>query len=195
MKTSLKLGLLTLITFTFTACFHSNESTDTPTEDSNTEMTTYQNAELSIAIPRDWEIIEAKDFSDRVAPNTVIAFRNNIKNDIYTASINIVTNERLSDKSSADHGKEIINSEKASVVEYKELSRESISLKNAGNTDAAEFIIFEGKESAEDDLVRYVQTFLAKDDKVYIVTGSYRPTEEERMTQLIQQSVKSFELK
>lgn len=195
MKTFFKLVLFSLVTLTFSACLGIGEDTDTAPVESSNESTTYQNSELSIAIPKDWEIIESKDFSDRVASNTVIAFRNNMKNDIFTANINIITNERLSDKSSSDHAKEIINSEKATITEYKELVRETVSLKNAGNTDETEFIIFEGKNSADQDLTRYAQVFLAKGDKVYIVTGSYRPTEEEKTTQLIQQSLKSFELK
>lgn len=195
MKTFFKLVLFSLVTLTLSACLGIGEDTDTAPVEGSNESTTYQNSELSVAIPKDWEIIESKDFSDRVASNTVIAFRNNMKNDIFTANINIITNERLSDKSSSEHAKEIINSEKATITEYKELSRETVSLKNAGNTDATEFIVFEGKNNADQDLTRYVQVFLAKGDKVYIVTGSYRPTEEEKTTQLIQQSIKSFELK
>lgn len=196
MKKTIQIGLISIFMLTFSGCLGFGEdTTNTDVTPANTESTTYQNSEFSMMIPKDWEIIESKDFSDRVASNTLIVFRNNIKNDVFTANINIVTNERLNDKSSAEHAKDIINSEKATLLDYKELSRETVSLQNGGNTDSSEFIVFEGRNSAGEDLIRYAQTCLVKGDKVYIVTGSYRPTEDEKITQLIQDGVKHFELK
>ncbi len=192
MKKFLQIALISVFTLTLSGCFGSS---DEVTPDTSTETTTYQNSILSIVIPKDWEIIEEKDFSSRVQGNTVIAFRNNIKNDVFTANINVVTNESLSNKSSAEHAKEIINSEKTTLFDYKELIRETISPNNAGNIDKTEFIVFEARNTADQDLLRYVQTFLVKDEKVYIVTGSYRATEDEKTVQLVQQAVKNFELK
>lgn len=197
MKKTIQIGIIALFTLTLSGCLgFGSDSTpaDTATTGS-TESTTYQNSEFSITIPKDWEIIESKDFSDRVASNTLIVFRNNIKNDVFTANINIITNERLNDKSSDEHAKDIINSEKATMLDYKELIRETVSLQNGANTESSEFIVFEGRNSAEEDLIRYAQTCLVKNDKVYIVTGSYRPTEDEKITQLIQDGVKHFSLK
>lgn len=170
-------------------------SDDTTNQVGSDALQVYETEEFKISYPKGWEVIDPSNFSDKVAPNTLVGFRNNLKNDIFTANINVVALAGEEGKSTKEQAQKIINNTKNNIFNYKEVSRSEIQLNNKDGAQTTDFIVFEGKNSAEEDVTQYAQTFISSQNKLYVATGAYRPTEEEKTMQLIQASIKTLEIK
>jgi len=99
-----KLLLLLLIPFILTGCFGGDDSSTTGGF-ANPNYNTYDNTAFTISYPKDWEVIDSKSFTSNVPAETLIDFRNNIKNEIFTANTNISQSKLPLEITSADFGK------------------------------------------------------------------------------------------
>jgi hypothetical protein len=171
------------------------DSSGEPAKTANENTITYDTGEFSIVVPKDWEIIESKDFTSEVPNETVVVFRNNVKNENFTANVNIVRNALQEPVSTLDYAKMVLNREKNGLYNYKESRRDSVKISIGGTETDTFFVLFEAKKSADDKNIRYLQTYGVKGDSAYIVTGAASPQEDANMIKTIEDTVKSFKLK
>ncbi|MFC1751417.1 hypothetical protein ACFL2V_21800 [Pseudomonadota bacterium] len=124
MKITHKLGLfITLLSsiFIFTGCFDFGGE-PAPPVDEGTKF--YDNNILSISIPKDWDILEEDDFTADVPQETLVVFRNNVKNENFTANINIVRKQLLEKLSSKDFAIMTNNRQSGGLPDYREKTKQ-----------------------------------------------------------------------
>lgn len=183
MKKTIRILSLFITVFLLTGCLGiSNNNSNKPP----TGFHSYENAEIKINVPDDWETLTKNDFKPGTPENTITAFKNNIKDSVFTANITIIKNELTADISSSDYGKALYQKIKKELLSYKE---------NRVENTAAIFIDVEGRTSTQGDLKRFIQTSQVKGKTAYIVTGSCLSPADEGLIEKIEASVRSFEVK
>ncbi len=124
-KRILTVASLLLLSLTLTGCFNSG-TTPTPTTTTNEKTRIINDAkyDFTLVIPREWDVIESKDFTSDVPSETVIVFRNNIKNEDFTANVNIVKNILQTPRETLDYAKQVLNRQTSGLYNYKESKRD-----------------------------------------------------------------------
>ena len=107
-------------TLTLGGCFNFTQKPEVkaPTDERSRIV---DDSEFSIKIPREWDIIAKKDFTNDVPQNTLMVFRNNVKNENFTANVNILKNNLLTPKETLEYAKEVINRQKTGLYNYLEI--------------------------------------------------------------------------
>lgn len=191
-----KLLLLLSIPILLTGCFGGDGTSPSGTNgSSNPNFKTYENAAFSISLPNDWEIIDSKSFTSNVPQETLIGFRNNMKNEVFTANVNISQTKLPDTTTSNDFGKSTLLKAKESLVGFIETSKEDFAL-IYGDQEITTFISgFEGKKTPADPIVRFKQLYVAYNGAGYVITAAYLPAEDESVVKMTDEMLHSFSLK
>ena len=191
-----KLLLYTLIlpVLLFTGCFGGGEEA---TDGSADNFRGYDLEEIYISVPTDWEVIEASDLPDDIAQNeAVIVFRDNVKNAVFTPNAHVIMTKLNKTLSATDFGKSKINEHKNTLLNYKEVSRDDeYKVLVNGEEQNTILVLFEGKASETDELVRFIQLYAVKDSNAYTATAAYLETSPSHVLEDSKEIVKSFEVK
>lgn len=159
------------------------------------ESSVYQTNDFSINIPADWEVIDENDFTPEVPDETVAVFRNNVKNENFTANVNVVQRGIQSPVTSMEYANLVNNRQKSGLVDYRETRKETISIASGDQKEDTYFIAFEARKSSSDPLIRYFQTYGVRGNSAYIVTGALSTQENESTVQTVEKIVRSFRLR
>ena len=191
MNKFIKFSLLFLIIISIGGCFSFGGDSDQeqPAEEG---YTTYRTDNFSIDVPSKWDVINQDEFTSDVPEVTVVVFRNNVKNETFTANVNIVARKLQEPIDSLEYAKMVVNRQSSGLIDYRELSKEEVKI-SGGETDTL-LTIFEARKNADDNLVKYIQTYGVRGDTALIVTGAVSPQESESVVQTIEKIVKSFSL-
>jgi hypothetical protein len=181
------------ILLTLSGCFSLDGGTaPVDTTQGSSQSRTYNNNQFSFVFPGSWDVIEPKDFTSDIPRETQVVIRNNIKNDTFTANINIVKNDLQTDKSSLDYAKEILNRQKTGLLDYKETKRELIKLPIGGQDQETYYVEFDARLNATDPITRFIQTYAVKDRGGFIMMASYSQQESTTVIDQLQKMVRSF---
>ena len=195
-KLVLIIGLLSLSVI-LTGCFNfggDNGTTTTTDQTGSTQVKQYQNSEFSLSYPADWELITPQDFTSDVPAETQLVIRNNLKNAIFTANVNIVKNNVPAQTATLNYAKEVLNREKTGMLDYKETKRDLTKVSVAGTEVETYTVEFEAHLTQSDPLTHFVQTFAVKGTSGYIILGSYSLQENTTVVNKISDIIKSFKL-
>ncbi len=190
-KIQYKIGLLIATFLLMTGCFGSDgNGTDIDT----TGKVSYETANFSILVPQDWEILEKNSFPSNVPSNTEVAFRNNIKSEVFTANVNIALGGVNEGVNSFDFGKSSLSNAKSSLLSYEEIgSRDHLVPAGDGNIETLVFE-FQGKKSAAEPIVKFQQLYAVMGGNSYTVTAAYLPNEDESVVKMMEEMLNSFSL-
>lgn len=186
--------IILVCTLILGGCFSFTQKPETkaPTDERSRLI---ENSEFSVRIPREWDIIEPKDFTSEVPQNTLMVFRNNVKNENFTANVNILKNNLLTEKTTLEYAKEIINRQKTGLYNYAEIKRDLVKIQTGDKKVDTYLIKFAGKKSAESEMANFIQIYAAKGNFAYIVTGALSPKETSNAASIIEEIIKSFGVK
>lgn len=191
-KKILNFSLIALTVLALAGCGNSGTQTKTTTDERSKDL---DYPEYTMRIAREWDVIEAKDFTADVPQETALVVRNNVKNEDFTANVNILRRNLQTTKETLEYAKEVINRQKSGLLNYKEDKRD-VSKMNIGDKKVDSYVVtFEGKKDAQSDLIKFVQTYAVKGNYGYIVTGSYSLKESGDNMNTVEEIVKSFSLK
>ncbi|MBI2634519.1 hypothetical protein HYW82_02520 [Candidatus Peregrinibacteria bacterium] len=190
MKKSKFFTIAVIASIFFTACGGSTEDGSNSETNNPAGSSIYETDSYSITIPSAWETIGQNDFTSNVPGETVVGFRNNIKNEIFTANINISQKETGENLTAEDFGKSTIAALKTKLISFSEINNEE---KKLSSGEPAYFIEFEGKQTATSPIVHFQQYFIG--NNVYILTAAYLANEDETVVTAIDDSLNSFTLK
>ena len=188
MKKILLLLLPLLLAFT-TGCV------DTTTTDTanNPLYYTYGATTYSLEVPNDWEVIS--QFTSDYPANTLIAFRNNLKDKDFIANINLIANNVDENMNNGDYAIGMLKQHAENLIDYRLIEQQEIEITINGQTTPTYMNYFEGRNSADSDLLKFVQVYGVNNNIGYIVTATFLPEEDEFIIENCVHVVKSLELK
>ncbi len=193
MNTALRYILTGFLLFSLTGCF--NFGGDDGEQGATAEgYTTYKTEQFNIEVPSAWEVINEDEFTRDVPDVTVVVFRNNVKNETFTANVNIVSKQLQEPVSSLEYAKMVVNRQSGGLVDYSEQAKDTIKINRGGEEVDTLLTRFEARKTASDNMVRYVQTYGVNGDTAFIITGAVSPQESESVLQTVEKIVKSFSL-
>jgi len=189
--------------FLLSSCGNSTDTTQ-PTSTDSTDVATdlaaqgkvlYQGQDFTIAVPDRWEVISKSDFTSNFPEDVVVAFRNNVKNEIFTANMTIAIQTLPEDIPSQDFGINSIKKQKEYILEFKDTRYSAQDLIYKDTKIPTYFVQSEGKKSGADPLIKFAQLFVVYNKKAYTITAAYLPTEDESVVNAINEMINSFALK
>lgn len=181
------------VSFLLTGCFGGDS---TPKTDQSTSATiVYQTNNFSINTPTDWDTIESKDFTSNIPKGTIVAFRNNIKSEVFTANLNISVADLQEAITSQDFETSSKANIKSSLLGYTETSTTSQDVKSGTATLKGVVFAFQGKKSAADPILNFKQLYLVKDKTGYTLTAAYLADEDVSVVNFLNEMLNSFMLK
>lgn len=163
-------------------------------QDTSTETRVYNNNEFSISFPASWDIIQPKDFTSDIPSETQVVLRNNLKNEDFTANINVIKHSFQTAKNSLDYGQEILNRQKNGLLNYRETKKEIVKRSIGGQSVDTYVVEFEAKLNQTDPILKFVQTFATKDNNGYTALGSYSQLENTIVINQVNQTIQSFQV-
>ena len=193
MKTNIAAILLIGASITLSGCFGGDGGSGTvPAGENSGKTSNYQSSQFSLTFPSGWDVIESKDFTSEIPRETQVLIRNNIKNDTFTANINVVRNDLQTGQSSLDYAKEVLNRQRTGLLDYKETRREIISVPVGGQGQETYYTEFEARLNATDPVLKFAQIYAASGNSGYIVMGAWSPLESSAVVEQVINTVKSF---
>lgn len=187
-----------LFVFSLSGCFSldGNSSAQNGDERSVDEQSkVYETQDYSAILPKDWQVIEKDEFTSDIPPETQVVFRNNVKNETFTATVTVVAKSLLEPVSSLEYGKLVHNRESTGLIDFKETQKDTVRIKIGDQEIETLFRVYEGRKAPNESLIRYYETYAVKDNKAYIIAGGVHPRENENVIQTVQNIVKSFQLR
>lgn len=144
----------------------------------------YSTNEISLLIPDEWEVLMPVKFKSDVPKNTLIAFRNNVQNEKFTANVIVMKNE-LSKEGvlTENYAKTLQQKMKEELSGVNEIQVEDI------------FYYIEGREQPESELKKFMQLSAVKGKNAYISLGAFLATDTEDTAKRIETMVRSFSVK
>jgi len=184
-----KLIALIALLIAFSGCGNEN---NTPEQGENPSYYVYSTTSFSIDVPNDWEVIS--QFTSDYPTNTLIAFRNNIKEQDFIANVNVVGND-VGDTNNGDYAIEMLKKHSETLIDYKLLEQKEIEIFIGGQLTPAYRNYFEGRNSPDTDIIKFIQVYAVKDGIGYIATASFLPNEDEFVIDTCVDMVESLEIK
>lgn len=155
----------------------------------------YETNVFSTVIPKTWDVYEKDDFTSDVPEETIVVFRNNVKNENFTANVNIVQNNLQQPVSLLDYAKMVNNRQRSGLYDYKEIKKEDFKMKIGSKEEPSYIVMYEAKKSPDEKVVRYIQGYGISGNSAYIITGAISTQENDNVVKTIEEIVKSFKLK
>ncbi|MBI2463405.1 hypothetical protein HYV57_00415 [Candidatus Peregrinibacteria bacterium] len=152
----------------------------------------YETDAFSLNPPKNWEKIET--FTKEYPAGVKAGFREPIKDNNFTANINITTKSVNANLNSYDFALQEIKNHENNLKNYLEITREKRTIKIGGNDTDTILITFEGRQNIENDMNRFLQIFATKEGIGYVVTGGLSQDESSDVQKEIEESLKSFEI-
>lgn len=146
----------------------------------------YSASDFSIVYPQDWELLERHTFTSLVPHQTVVAFRNNIQNEVFTANVNVSRAQIDGEIDAEDFAKSTMAKIRTTLLDVREFPMERY-----GSGVVFEF---RGRKSPAEPLVHFNNLSVVYGSSAYIVTGAYLPSEESSVVNYVDRMLKSFSL-
>lgn len=183
--------LIFTLLLSFSGCFSFEDDKNNLLDEG---FISYKTENFSINIPEKWEVITKNEFTSDIPEETIAVFRNNVKNETFTANINIVAKSIQEEINSLEFAKMVINRQSSGLIGYEESKKESFNIKVNNKEEETFLNKFEAKKTPNDINIKYVQVYAVKDNIGYIVTGAVSTKESESILQIVEKIVKSFTL-
>lgn len=186
-----QLSIILALPLILTGCLGgSDNSTNTITN-----KTTYQAETFTIDVPLDWETIEKAALGTYAPPGLVVAFRNNIKSEIFTANMIIEIDTGMEGLTAEEVGLNEKNIQKNKLIAFTDISTETKAINAGENTVEGYFTNYQGKQDAAGATVTYKQLTVAYNGSIITVSAGYGPNEDESVVKMINEMIDSFALK
>lgn len=136
-------------------------------------------------IPEDWEVVSPAKFTQNIPANTLIAFKNNIRNPRFTANVIILKNALTAEILSLDYAKLLERKMANELTAYRILSSDVQKI-NVGDQETDTILLHaEGRESPEADVKRFIQVSAVKGASAFVALGAYDIGENEETVKKI----------
>lgn len=157
-----------LIMISLTGCLGDDE------DDSNDSsgLHTYGIEDIVVDIPNEWEILTSRDFSSTIGPETLVAFRSNLKHPTFTPNIVVIKSGVGVNTQTMDYAKSLKYRIAGSLIGYRDLGSDPLVV-NVGDIPVDTLLIkSEGREKEQSDLKEFIHVAVIKNGIAYTVVGT-----------------------
>lgn len=174
--------------------FGSTTTTSTGNPEAAT-LQTFQADDYQITIPKVWEITRKNEFTSDIPTNVSVVLQANRKNELFITNANVTKNVLGDTISSLDYGKIVLENQKTVLQNFTEKSREEADTTIGGNKEKILIAKFDGKRTATDPLLTFIQSYYVKDRTGYIITAAFVYNEDPSVQKEAEQIVRSLSIK
>lgn len=192
--------ILILSVFLVSGCFGGgNEEETAETEESTggaivEAANRHETADFSIGIPSNWEII--KSFPKDYPAGLQVALRNNVKEDqTFIANVTVTRHDLGIPMTSIEYAHQQIFDHQNTLLNFRELSKEVITLSVDGEATEALLSVFEGKQKPEESTLKFFQTYGVKSDVAFTATCAVDRAEDEATIDTCSKTVRTLVVK
>lgn len=185
------IGVLLVLTLSLSGCFGSSAVSSGPA----TGYHTYGIDDISLNIPDEWEVITASEFTSGVPPQTVIAFRSNIKNPIFTPNVTIARTPVNETTLTLDYAKSLKHRIETSLVSYVDSGSEAVAVLAGGAPVDTLMIKSQGAERPQGDIKYFVHIPVIRNGFAYTIVGTSLANADDAEKEKIEIIAKSFSVK
>ena len=169
----------------------SDKENASPPPETNSNLSKFENNDFTITYPKNWEVLNPENFPSNVPKSTIVVIRNNIKNELFTANLNISKASVKETTTSLDFATSTLNSAQYNLINFKEISRDKVAI-NGEETFIARF---QGRKTATENLIEFKTLCLVKNGVGILITAGYLPSEDQIVVTKLSDMIKSFTLK
>lgn len=188
-----KIAILLTTSILLTGCFGSSDGPEATSIEAGKML--YEGSGYQLIAPEEWEIIEKSDFTTSVPQETQVAFRNNIKSEIFTANVNVLVVDIDDSLSAEDFAISSKTKAKSSLISFTDLGSSNSEIPLGEITIPITKLAFSGKKTASETIIKFEQLYAVKDGLGYILTAAYLPEEDESVVKYMNEMLDSFSLK
>lgn len=156
---------------------------------------TYGIENITVNIPDEWETITPAQFGSNVSPNTIIAFRSNLKNPYYTANVTIIKNAVPPETLTSDFVKSLQHRIETTLVSYKAIDKSALAINVGGKALDTSLLKSEGAEVPHSDVKYFVHVAAVYNGFVYTAIGSSLLTADDAEKERLDTIVSSLVIK
>ncbi len=193
MNKKLLVTICVAISLGFTACGSSDSTESNST--ATVGKVVYAGSDFQLLTPQDWEKLEKADFTAAVSSDIVVAFRNNVKSDLFTANVSISKTVLDKEMTSAYLAASTLSKAKVKLVGFAQGDESEIDVNKGTEKVKAKLVHFSGRKSASDPVVQFDELFVVDGDTLFLLTGAYLATEDESVVKQVGEMLNSFALK
>ena len=174
-------------------CGSDDSQSETGTEQAG--KVKYESTNFALFIPQEWEIIEKENLTSDISQEVTVAFRNNIKSEIFTTNM-VITETAVEPTSNVeDFAKSTTVNIKKSLLNLGEIASTSSNIAYGETNLPTSTIEFEGKKSPGEPNIHFKLFFVTNNGIGYTITAAYLPTEDESAVKMTDEMLNSFTLK
>ncbi len=185
------LTVLLFLSISLSGCLGSSAVSSGP----KTGYHSYGIDDIALNIPDEWEVITAAQFASGVPAQTVIAFRSNIKNPIFTANVTISKTPVNETTQTLDYAKSLKHRIETSLVSYIDAGSEAVALVAGGAPADTLMIKSQGAERPQSDLKYFVHIPVIRSGFAYTIVGTTLANADDAEKEKIKIIAKSFSVK
>lgn len=174
--------------------FGSTTTTNTNNPEAAT-LQTFQADDYQITVPKVWEITRKNEFTSDIPANVSVVLQANRKNELFVTNVNVTKNTLGDSISSLDYGKVVLENQKTVLQNFAEKSREEVDTTIGGTAQKILIAKFDGKRTATDPLLSFIQSYYVKDRTGYIITAAFVYNEDPSVQKEAEQIVRSLSIK
>lgn len=189
----LSIGFMGLLAIT--GCSFGPSTTTNTSNPEAATLQTFQADDYEITIPKVWEITRKNEFTSDIPTNVSVVLQANRKNEIFVTNVNITKNILGDTLTSLDYGKVVLENQKTVLQNFAEKSREEVDTTISGKKEKILLAKFNGKRTATDPLLTFIQSYYVKDRTGYIITAAFVYNEDPSVQKEAEQIVRSFSIK
>lgn len=182
-----------LFSLILSACGGEEPSSSEEGSEESAYTYTYKTAEFQMEVLKDWEIVNS--FTSEYPDGLRVAFRNDVKDSIFTANITVLAEENAGDDTSYDFAQRKLADHEDTLLNYKLLAQETISLSVASAESKTILYKFEGKNESATPTLEFMQVTLTEVEDAWTITATYRPSEDELLLEQMEAMLRSFTLR
>ncbi len=181
--------------FILSGCSFGSTTTTSTNNPEAATLQTFQADDYQITVPKVWEITRKNEFTSDIPTNVSVVLQANRKNEIFITNMNITKNTLGDTLSSLDYGKVVLENQKTVLQNFAEKSREEADTTIGGDKQKVLIAKFNGKRTATDPLLTFIQSYYVKDRTGYIITAAFVYNEDPSVQKEAEQIVRSFSIK
>ncbi|MBI4994179.1 hypothetical protein HZC21_00840 [Candidatus Peregrinibacteria bacterium] len=190
------IGFAVASSIILSGCFGNSDSSK-PSDKKIEGFHVYATEEFEMQIPDEWEIFTPDKFASNISKNTLIAFRNNVKNEKFTANVVVIKNELMQEQeiSTSDYAKSLRQKMSQDLSSYSEILTEQPKIFINGKENETVFLYASGRQQPEGELKNFMQISAVKAKTAYIALGAFLENDSKEVAKKIETMIRSFEVK